>query len=70
MLFHCSFSVASNVINAAEAEPAAQFPPLSRELCMWPELVEVVSELHTRTSTKSLYTARFHGQQVVLKVDE
>ena len=43
------------------------FPPLARDLQLWPELVEIGSEVHTGRRS-SLYTAVFQGQRVVFKV--
>ena len=45
----------------------SSFPPLARDLQLWPELVEIGSEVHTGRRS-SLYTAVFQGQRVVFKV--
>ena len=42
-------------------------PPLARDLQLWPELVEIGSEVHTGRR-KSLYAALFQGQHVMFKV--
>ena len=59
------FSCSNIVMASDEVDPP--WPPLARDLQLWPELVETGSEVHT-SRRKSLYASSFQGQQVILKV--
>lgn len=57
----------SNIVLPSDDSTELALPPLARDLQLWPELVEIGSEVHS-SRRKSLYAALFQGQHVMLKV--